>query len=113
MTVPESGNPLRVDTADERRLTLLEESLVECLDWIREQDIYDDQLAPDTAWLNRTVYDSYGQPYQGDGLNAYVEKTFAIVERAQEVLGPEAEASARARAGLRARKRERQQSSIE
>lgn len=100
-------------TSDERRLRLLEESLVECLDWIREQDIYDDQLAPDTAWLNRVVYDSYGQVYQADGLKDYIEKTLAIVERAQEVLGSAAEANARARAGLRARKREREQGTIE
>lgn len=101
-------------TADEHRLRLLEESLVECLDWIRGQDIYDDQLSVDTAWLNRDeVYDSYGMPYEADGLRQYIDETFGIVARAREALGAEAEAEARARAALRRRQREREQGSGE
>ncbi|SDN99698.1 hypothetical protein SAMN05428965_2317 [Geodermatophilus sp. DSM 45219] len=44
----------RVDEADaRRRIELLEESLAELLQWIREQDVYDDQFDEETSWLPR------------------------------------------------------------
>jgi hypothetical protein len=43
-----------VDEADtRRRIELLEESLAELLQWVSEQDIYDDQFDEETSWLPR------------------------------------------------------------
>jgi hypothetical protein len=36
-----------------RRIELLEEALAECLAWIESTDEYDDQLAPESAWVPR------------------------------------------------------------
>jgi hypothetical protein len=43
-----------VDDVDaRRRVELLEESLAELLEWVRQQEIYDDQFDEETAWLPR------------------------------------------------------------
>ncbi len=43
-----------MDEADSRRrIELLEESLAELLEWVRGQDIYDDQFDERTAWVPR------------------------------------------------------------
>ena len=44
---------LVIQDESRRRIELLEEALAECLAWIESTDEYDDQLAPESAWVPR------------------------------------------------------------
>jgi hypothetical protein len=70
---------------DRRRIELLEEALAECLAWIESTDEYDDQLAPDSAWVPRLRAVA-----RADGsapLSAMYEDAFVDVEAMEAELG--------------------------
>lgn len=98
-----------------RRIELLEEALAECLDWIESSDEYDDQLAPESAWVPRLK--AIARP---DGsaplaavhedafvnvevLEAELEKLRGVVHRARELLDQGRFEGALGRARLRRR----------
>lgn len=85
---------LPLSEAERRRYRLLEESLAECLVWIRGQDIYDDQLDEQTRWMNRADE---------------VAEVMEIVERGEAALGPSDYSDLLARANLRRRSERRGQ----
>ena len=89
----------------EERVTRLEEALAECLAWIREQDIYQDNLSGETSWLPRLneIRSPLGDHYDPESLRAYIGQTLDLVSRASALYAPGREEAALARARLRRR----------
>ncbi len=87
------------------------EALVECLDWIRSSDIYDDQQDGATRWIvDGTVRaqppipgDSYSGP---EGVQAAIDEVYDLVARAEAVISTTEAERARARSQIRRRSRE-------
>ncbi len=87
------------------RVALLEEALAECLAWIREQDIYQDNLSDETSWLPRLpeIRSPLGDPYDPDSLRAYIDHTLSLVHRGSALFADDQEEAAFKRAVLRRR----------
>jgi len=95
-----------------KREQLLEELLVECLDWIRQTDIYDDQRDPSTQWVVGAEIRAQ-PPLPGDcyvsvgALRGAIDDTYALVSRIEALLPEDRVMAARARGRTRRRLVER------
>lgn len=85
---------LALSEAERRRVRLLEEALVDCLSWIRAQEIYDDQFDERTRWKDR---------------EEEVAEVMEIVQRAEAALGPSDASDLIGRSKLRRRSDRRSQ----
>jgi hypothetical protein len=88
------------------RVKALEEALAECLDWIKSQDVVDDNRADETAWIRDgqvTVCDPRGDQYVLDSLKRHIDETFDLIARSEALLGEQRLEEARSRYRLRRR----------
>lgn len=94
-------------TPADKRITLLEEALAECLDWIRDSDIYDDNLAVETSWIRdgRIVARPPlpGEYSDLESLQACITEVQTLVQRVESLLSGDELEAARARAQTRRR----------
>jgi len=84
----------------------LEEALVECLDWIRRSDVYDDQLDEETRWVvDGEIRAQPPQPGSSYGsavaLQAGIDDLFRFVADVETVLDADEWEAARARVRMR------------
>ena len=92
-------------------MKLLEEALADCLDWIRHSDIYDDNVAPETSWIQDgeilarpALPDEYAD---AEALAEEIALVRQLVERVESLLTPSELAAARARSRTRRRTEKR------
>lgn len=99
-----------VATHDER-MKLLEEALVDCADWIRHSDIYDDNLAPETSWIQDGEILARpplpGEYADAEALREKIERAQQLVERVESLFTPSQLEAARARSRTRRRMEKR------
>lgn len=104
------GAAVAIDTASpDARIAILEEALAECIEWIRRQDIFDDNIDGAFPWVENGEI-RVQPPIPGDrytdaaGLQRAVDEALALETRLRALFSTEAWEAALARSRRRQRR---------